>query len=61
MCNSEVHFEQIDLKVPTKDLQTLQKYGSGAIARRRVKKLQASNYKEIASLKKPVYSEDGQE
>jgi hypothetical protein len=49
------------LKVPTKSLQTLQKYGGGAIARRRVKKMMLNNYNEVAALKSPVYAEDGRE
>ena len=61
ICSSEVHFEQIDLKVPTRDLQTLAKFGKGAAERRKVMKMKLNSMNEVAALKKPVYPDDGRE
>ena len=35
ICSQEVTFDQIDMKIPKKNIQTLEKFGAGAIARRR--------------------------
>jgi len=61
MCSDDVTFEQVDMKISKKNLQTLEKYGQGAAARREAKKLQVEHLEEIASLQKPVYPEDGTE
>jgi hypothetical protein len=39
MCSDDVTFEQVDMKISKKNLQTLEKYGQGAAARREAKKL----------------------
>ena len=36
LCSNDVAFEQIDMKIPKRNVQTLEKYGKGAIARRNV-------------------------
>jgi hypothetical protein len=35
MCRQDVRFEQIDLNVPQKSLDTLAKFGKGSVARRK--------------------------
>ena len=49
------------MSVPSKDLDTLAKFGKGAIARRQYQKLKTNNYNEVAALKKPIYPADGRE
>jgi hypothetical protein len=39
MCSDEVTFDQVDVKISKKNLQTLEKYGQGASARREAKKM----------------------
>ena len=58
MCQSDVHFEQIDLKVPKTTLNTLARYGNRAIARRKYNKAKFSSLSEVAALLRPVYPDD---
>jgi hypothetical protein len=39
MCQSDVEFEQIDMKISKKNCQTLEKFGKGATAKRQREKL----------------------
>ena len=59
ICSQEVTFDQIDMKIPKKNVQTLEKFGAGAIARRRAQKMKIDSIKEISDLRKPVYPQDG--
>jgi hypothetical protein len=49
------------MKIPKRNVLTLEKYGKGAIARRNVQKMKLNSIKEIAELKTPMYLEDGKE
>jgi len=61
LCSNDVAFEQIDMKIPKRNVLTLEKYGKGAIARRNVQKMKLNSIKEIAELKTPIYPENGKE
>lgn len=61
ICSQDVTFEQIDMKIPKKNVQTLEKFGAGAIARRKAQKMKLDSIKEVADLKKPIYPEDGKQ
>ena len=47
MCNKDVEFEQINIKIPKEKLATLEKYGQGASARREANKLKLECLKQI--------------
>ena len=47
------------MKIPKKNVQTLEKFGAGAIARRKAQKMKLDSIKEVADLRKPIYPEDG--
>ena len=47
------------MKIPKKNVQTLEKFGAGAIARRKAQKMKLDSIKEVADLKKPIYPDDG--
>jgi hypothetical protein len=49
------------MKIPKKEIQTLEKYGQMSAARRKSKKLIIEHIKEIVNLKKPIYPKDGTE
>ena len=49
------------MKIPKKEIETLEKYGQMSAARRKSKKLIIEYIKEIANLKKPIYPKDGTE
>ena len=49
------------MKIPKKEIQTLEKYGQMSAARRKSKKLIIEYIKEIANLRKPIYPQDGTE
>lgn len=49
------------MKIPKKNVQTLEKFGAGAIARRKAQKMKLDSIKEVADLKKPVYPNDGRQ
>lgn len=59
ICSQDVTFEQIDMKIPKKNVATLEKFGAGAIARRKAQKMKLDSIKEVADLKKPIYPDDG--
>jgi len=59
ICSQEVTFDQIDMKIPKKNIQTLEKFGAGALARRKAQKMKLDSIKEIADLRKPIYPVDG--
>lgn len=59
ICTQDVTFEQIDMKIPKKNVQTLEKFGAGAIARRKAQKMKLDSIKEVADLRKPIYPADG--
>ena len=56
-----MHFEQIDLKVPRTTVDTLARYGSRAVARRKFNKAKFNSLSEVAALLKPLYPDDGRE
>ena len=47
MCQKEVEFEQINMKISKKNVQVLERYGQGASARREVGKLKLDCLKAI--------------
>ena len=47
------------MKIPKKNVATLEKFGAGAIARRKAQKMKLDSIKEVADLKKPIYPDDG--
>jgi hypothetical protein len=47
MCNNDVEFEQINMKISQKNIKILEKYGKGAIARRVTNKMKIQSLKEI--------------
>jgi hypothetical protein len=49
------------MKIPKKEIETLEKYGQMSAARRKSKKLIIEYIKEIANLRKPIYPKDGTE
>lgn len=59
ICSQDVTFEQIDMKIPKKNVQTLEKFGAGAIARRKAQKMKLDSIKEVADLRKPIYPQNG--
>lgn len=59
ICSQDVTFEQIDMKIPKKNVQTLEKFGAGAIARRKAQKMKLDSIKEVADLRKPIYPLNG--
>ena len=48
MCQTDVEFEQIDMKISKKNVQVLERYGQGALARRETTKLKYQCLKQIA-------------
>ena len=59
VCESDVKFQQIDMKISRKNCETLERYGQGAAARREANKIKQEHIREIASLKKPTYGHEG--
>ena len=49
MCQTDVEFEQIDMKISKKNVATLERYTKGAVARRETSKLKAACLKSITS------------
>lgn len=47
MCQNDVEFEQINMKISQKNIKILEKYGKGAIARRATSKMKMNSIKEI--------------
>lgn len=47
------------MKIPKKNVQTLEKFGAGAIARRKTQKMKLDSIKEVADLRKPIYPSNG--
>jgi hypothetical protein len=54
LCSQDVEFDQVNMKISQKNLNTLEKYGQGAAARREVNKIKQQYIKEIADLKTPI-------
>ena len=48
MCQTDVEFEQIDMKISKKNVQVLERYGQGALARRETNKMKIQCIKQIA-------------
>ena len=48
MCQTDVEFEQIDMKISKKNVQILERYGQGALARRETNRLKQQCVKQIA-------------
>ena len=46
-CQTDVEFEQIDMKISKKNVQTLERYSQGAIARRETTKLKTQCIRQI--------------
>jgi hypothetical protein len=49
------------MKIPKKEIETLEKYGQMSAARRKSKKLIIEYIQEIVNLRKPIYPKDGTE
>ena len=47
MCQTDVEFEEIEMKISKKNCQTLERYGQGAAARREVNKLKTEYIRSI--------------
>ena len=47
MCQTDVEFEQIEMKISKKNCQTLERYGKGAAARRETNKMKTACIKSI--------------
>jgi hypothetical protein len=47
MCQTDVEFEQIDMKISKKNVQILERYGQGALARRETSKMKSACIKQI--------------
>ena len=47
MCQNDVEFQQIDMKISKKNVQVLERYGAGALARRKTNNLKFQQIKQI--------------
>ena len=48
MCNNDIEFEQVDMKISKKNCQTLERYGQGAAGRREAQKKRIQFIKNIS-------------
>ena len=47
ICSQDVNFQEVDMKISKKNVQTLERYGKGSVARREAQKIKLSYIKEI--------------
>ena len=47
ICSQDVNFQEVDMKISKKNVQTLERYGKGSVARREAKAIKLTNIKEI--------------
>ena len=53
ICNNEVRFDEVNMKISKKNVQTLEKYGKGAVARREANRLKIEQIREVAGKYNP--------